>query len=80
VLRRMPSFPRSYVTNGIAAVSDRNGVPVSASRRVAPSNASRTASPHDSASPPWWISSRITSVGAASVRAACSAGLLATWA
>ena len=34
--------------------------------------------PSDSASPPWCTSSRITSVGAAAVRAACSAGLLAT--
>lgn len=47
----MPSFPSSYVTNGIGLVSDRNGVPVSASRRVAGSNASRHASPHDFESP-----------------------------
>ena len=64
----------AYVTNGIGLVSERNGVPVRASRRVAGSNASRTASPQDSASPPWWISSRITSVRAVSVRCRCSAG------
>src|SRR5665648_941975 len=40
--------------------------------------ASRIASPHDRLSPPWWISSRMTRVGAALVRARCSNGLLAT--
>ena len=43
-------------------------MPVSASRRRAGSNASRTASPHDSASPAWCTSSRITSVLNRSVR------------
>ena len=43
-------------------------MPVSASRRVAGSNASRTPSPHDSASPAWCTSSRITSVLNRSVR------------
>src|SRR5665647_3417276 len=59
-------------------VSERNGVPVSPSRWVAGSKASRIASPHDRLSPPWWISSRMTSVGAALVRARCNRGLRAT--
>ena len=49
-------------------------MPVSASRRVAGSKASRTASPQDRASPPWCISSRITSVRRSSVRRRCSSG------
>ena len=76
----MPSRSSAYSTNGIGEVSERNGVPVRDSRRVAGSKASRSPSPQDSASPPWWISSRITSVRAASVLARCSIGLLATWA
>ena len=59
-------------------MSERNGVPVSASRRVAGSNDSRTPSPHDSASPAWWISSRITSVLKRSVRIRIASGLTAT--
>ena len=62
------------------AVSERNGVPVRDRRRVAGSNASRMPSPQLRASPPWWISSRITSVLAASVRLRCRTGLFATWA
>src|SRR5215213_199647 len=74
----MPSSSSTYSTNGMVAVSDRKGVPVRARRRAAGSNASRTASPHDSASPPWCTSSRTTSVRAASLRARCSSGRLAT--
>ena len=59
-------------------MSERNGVPVSASRRRAGSKASRTASPHDSASPAWCTSSRITSVLKRSVRMRCASGLAAT--
>ena len=55
--------PARSATNGIGVVSERNGVPVSDSRRVARSKASRMPSPHDRASPPWWISSRMTRVG-----------------
>ena len=58
--------------------SDRNGVPVSASRRAAGWNASRTPSPQESASPAWWISSRITSVLKRSVRMRMASGLTAT--
>ena len=77
-MRRMPSRSSTYSTNGKAAVSDRKGVPVRASRRAAGSKASRMPSPHERASPPWWISSRMTSVRAASVLARWSIGLLAT--
>ena len=66
------------MTGGIGWVSDRDGVPVSASRRLAGSKASRTASPQESASPAWWISSRITSVRARSTRSRYPVGLLAT--
>src|SRR5580704_12313698 len=58
--------------------SERNGVPVSAILLRAGSKASRVASPHDSASPAWWISSKITSVRRFSVRCLCSAGWAAT--
>ena len=68
------------VTNGIGASSLRNGVPVNANRRVASPNASRIASPQLLASPPWWISSKITSVRLLSVRTRCRVGWLATWA
>ena len=51
-----------------------------ASRRAAGSKASRIALPHDLLSPPWWISSRMTKVLAARVRASCTPALAATWA
>ena len=53
-------------------------MPVSISRRAAGANASRTASPQLSASPAWWISSRITSVLKASVRIRSASGFIAT--
>ena len=68
------------MTNGIGFASLRNGVPVSASLRRAGSNASLTALPQDSASPAWWISSKMTSVRRFWVRCLCSAGCAATWA
>ena len=68
------------MTNGIGEVSERNGVPVSDRRRVAGSKASRMPSPQLFASPPWWISSRMTSVGREVVSSRCSEGRDATWA
>ena len=59
-------------------MSDRKGVPVRASRRVAGSNASRTESPHESASPAWCTSSRITSVLNRSTRIRWASAFVAT--
>jgi hypothetical protein len=74
----MPSASGAYSTKGICAMSERNGVPVSASRLAAGSKASLIASPQASASPAWWISSRMTSVRRFSTRERCSIGCAAT--